>query len=137
MKQSQKSGNNNHIGAIGEKIANRYLQKKGFLLLDQNYLRKWGEIDLIFQKGAKIHFVEVKTVSHETKAALKTAVSYGTWRPEEQVTAQKIAKMNRAIESWLQETKHNFVEWQIDVVAIRTVPHEKFATVTYLPNVIM
>jgi Holliday junction resolvase-like predicted endonuclease len=80
--------------------------------------------------------VEVKTVSYETKSDLERAVSYGTWRPEENVHPSKIQKMNRAIESWLMEHKSSN-DWQIDVLAVRVVPREKYATVKYLPNIII
>jgi hypothetical protein len=33
--------------------------------------------------------------------------------------------------------KHFEYDWQIDVVAVRMVPREKYATVKYLPNVIL
>jgi len=139
MKQSDKQGKKNVVGAYGEQIAANYLKKLGFKVLDTNYLKKWGEIDIVTQEtngnNSKIHFVEVKTVSYETRRDLERAVSYGTWRPEENVHQAKIQRMNRAIESWLME-KDCDLEWQIDVVAVRIVPHEKYATVKYLPNVI-
>ncbi len=140
MKQSKKKGEKNEIGAYGETIAASWLQKKGFTLLDTNYLKKWGEIDIVAQETAKnthiIHFVEVKTVSHETKADLKQAVARGTWRPEENVHFKKIQRMNRAIESWLLENDCD-LDWQIDVVAIRVVVSEKYATIKDISNVIM
>ncbi|MEK7639223.1 MAG: YraN family protein [Patescibacteria group bacterium] len=139
MKQSEKQGKKNQIGAVGEKIAARYLKKKGFAILQENYLKKWGEIDIVARETAKskpiLHFVEVKTVSYETKADLKKSVSHGTWRPEENVHFKKIQRMNRAIESWVMENNYNG-EWQIDILAVRIVPREKYATAKYLPNVI-
>lgn len=135
MKQSNKRGDRNKIGAYGEEIAVSYLKKQGFLILDQNYLKKWGEIDIVARGTDMIHFVEVKTVSYETKTVLETAVLRGTWRPEENVHYHKIQRLNRAIESWIMEHNYNG-EWQIDVVAVRIVLHERHATVKYLPNVI-
>lgn len=137
MKQEEKQGQNNKTGAYGEQIAKKYLQKKGFSIVATNYLKKWGEIDIIAQKGGKMHFVEVKTVSYETKADLERAVSYGTWRPEENVTQKKVQKMNRAIESWLEEKNKTMITWQIDVAAVRIVPHEKYASIKYIENVIL
>ena len=83
MKQRLKQGEKNQIGAYGEQIAVNYLKKQGFIILDTNYLKKWGEIDVVARKTSIIHFVEVKTVSYETQHRLKAAVSHGTWRPEE------------------------------------------------------
>ncbi len=140
MKQTDKKGARNKVGAYGEEIAVSYLKKLGHTILGTNYLKKWGEIDVISRETKEnkhmIHFVEVKTVSYETKDDLERAVSYGTWRPEENVHPAKIQKMNRAIESWLMEHKSSN-NWQIDVLAVRVVPREKYATVKYLPNIII
>lgn len=127
---------NKIVGNYGELITANHLKRKGFTLLEMNYLRKWGEIDVIVQKDKKIHFVEVKTVSYETKADLERAVTHGTWRPEENVHAYKIKKLSRAIESWLAD--NNWVgDWQIDVAAVRIVPRETYATIKIIDNVIL
>jgi putative endonuclease len=133
--QSHKS-HNKKIGNIGEEIATRYLLKKGFTILERNYLRKWGEIDIVVQRHKVIHFVEVKTVSYETKQDLQYAVTHGTWRPEENVHRFKLKKLSRAIESWLVENATDY-QYQIDVVAVRYVPRETYATLKYIPNVII
>ena len=77
-----------------------------------------------------------KTVSYETKQDLISSVSRGTWRPEDNVHAHKLKKLSRAIESWLMEYKYEG-EWQIDVIAVKIVPRGKYATVKYIPNVIL
>lgn len=140
MKQELKKGERNKVGAYGEDIATKYLLRNGHSILDRNYLKKWGEIDIVSRETLgnryKMHFIEVKTVSYETKADLEKAVSYETWRPEENVHRHKIERLNRAIESWLSEKKFEG-EWQIDVAAVRIVPNEKFATIKWLLNVIL
>ena len=140
MKQELKKGEKNKVGAYGEDIAAKYLLRQGKTILDRNYLKKWGEIDIVSREtlgnSHKIHFIEVKTVSYETKKDLEKAVSYGTWRPEENVHRHKIERLNRAIESWLSEKQFDG-EWQIDVAAVRIVPNEKFATIKWLLNVIL
>lgn len=136
MKQGEKQGKNNKTGAIGELIAARYLEKLGFEIIERNFLQKWGEIDLVTRKTDQIHFVEVKTVSYETKSMLEQAVSHGTWRPEENVHRKKLERMFRAIDSW-QLLNKSELDWQIDVLAVRIVPREKYAMVKYLPNIIL
>ncbi len=135
MKQSDKQGKKNQTGAYGEEIAANYLKKYGFTILDLNYLKKWGEIDIVARGTKGVRFVEVKTVSYETKQDLQAAISRGTWRPEENVHYSKIQRLNRAIESWILE--HNYEGgWEIDVIAVRIVPRERYATVKYLPNIV-
>lgn len=128
--------NNKVVGNYGEQIAANYLKSKGFEILDTNYLKKWGEIDIVTRRTNKIHFVEVKTVSYETKELLGASVSRGTWRPEDNVHPQKIKKLSRAIESWIMEKNYQG-EWQIDVVAVKLILKEKYASVKYLPNIIL
>ena len=139
MKQSDKKGHRNQIGAYGEAIAAKYLARQGWTVLEQNYLRKWGELDLVAREmtaiGTLVHFVEVKTVSYETRAAFDQAVSHETWRPEEQVTARKLARMQRAIATWLADNQCDS-EWVIDVAAVRIVPRERHATIKFIPNVV-
>ncbi len=131
-----KKENNKKVGNYGEEIASLYLQKNGFEILNRNYLKKWGEIDIVARRTGKVHFVEVKTVSYETKNQLSASVSRGTWRPEDNVHAYKLKKLYRAIESWLMEYKYEG-DWQIDVMAVKVVTREKYATVKYIPNVIL
>lgn len=136
MKQNLKQGKKNEIGALGEQIAVNYLQKQGFTILDTNYQKKWGEIDIVARETNIVHFVEVKTVSYETKAVLSNAVAQETWSPEDNVHFKKIQRMNRTIESWLLENDCE-LDWQIDIAAVRIVPCEKYAAVKYIPNIIL
>lgn len=135
MKQDKKQGEKNQIGAYGEKIASKYLEKLGFTVMETNYLKKWGEIDIVARGTDKIRFIEVKTVSYETKQDLRTAISRGTWRPEENVHRAKMQRLHRAIESWITENRYQG-EWEVDVVSVRVVPRERYATVKYIQNVI-
>lgn len=136
MQQNQKKGKKNEIGAFGEQITVNHLKKQSFTILSTNYLKKWGEIDVVARDTAGIvHFVEVKTVSYETKVALEWAISHETWRPEEQVHAFKLKKLFRVIETWIMEHEYEG-EWVVDVAAVRVVPREKYATIKYIPNIV-
>ncbi len=126
----------NEIGRIGEDIAARWLISKDFEILERNYLKKWGEIDIVAREtGGKVHFIEVKSVSYETKADLDRSVSHETWRPEDNVHKHKQDRLSRAIQSWL--TEHSYTaDFQIDIVTVRMVPCEKIARVKYIDNVV-
>lgn len=140
MKQFEKKGKRNITGAYGEEIAQKHLIRQGFKIVSVNYLKKWGEIDIVARETTPVqeivHFIEVKTVSYETKQDLETAVARGTWRPEENVHETKLKRLNRAIESWLIEYEYEGA-WQVDIAAVRIVPREKYATIKYIDNVIL
>jgi len=38
------------IGNLGEDIGCKFLVKRGFLIKDRNYRKKWGELDIIAEK---------------------------------------------------------------------------------------
>ena len=124
------------IGNLGEQVAVDYLVSHGFSIIERNYWRKWGEIDIVAKKEGRVHFVEVKSVSHASLALLREAILRGTWRPEELVHERKLHQIHKALQTWLTET--SFVgEWQIDVMAVRLVPTATFATVKLIENVVM
>ena len=54
-------GGSSETGRTGEKLAARYLRKRGYRILARNYRTKSGEIDIIARDGAEVCFVEVKT----------------------------------------------------------------------------
>ena len=83
MKQADKKGQKNRVGSFGEDISAKYLKRLGHTVLDTNYLKKWGEIDIVSRETLEnkhiIHFVEVKTVSYETNRLLYLADTL-SWR---------------------------------------------------------
>jgi len=48
------------LGKKGEEIVAKKLASKGYTILHTNYTRKYGEIDVIAQKGTLLLFIEVK-----------------------------------------------------------------------------
>ena len=52
-----------YIGKLGEMLIVKHLRNKGYALVESNYRKGYGEIDLIMKKDGKIYFIEVKTVS--------------------------------------------------------------------------
>ncbi len=127
----------NEIGKLGEQMAAAWLESQDFRIIECNYNKKWGEIDIITREtSGKVHFVEVKTVSYETKSALDYSVSHETWRPEENVHRNKIDRFKRAIQTWIAENKYKG-EWQTDIITLRLVPREKIARIKLIDNVIL
>lgn len=102
-------------GNLGETIACQFLMNKGFRILERNYRKPWGEIDVIAEKAGIIRFVEVKAVTREKGAGFSRETSI--YRPEEQVHPKKLEKIARTAESYMIE-KSREEEYQIDVVAV-------------------
>lgn len=107
------------LGNIGEEVTANKLLKEGFTILDRNYLKKWGEIDIVARgTDGKIHFIEVKSVSRSTaQYKNKPGVTHETYRPEENVTREKLLKLERVIHTWILERRYEG-EWQIDVASV-------------------
>ena len=95
------------IGNIGEDISVKHLVKHSFDILDRNYRKKWGEIDIVAKKDGVLRFIEVKTVSYETS------------NPEENVHFWKQQRLARAIQTYLAEKEVSCeTEWQLDIMAV-------------------
>jgi len=118
------------FGDIGEKIAGEWLKNKGFSVLEKNYLKKWGEIDIVAKSGGVLRFIEVKTVKKDLLSTSKA----DEYRPEENVHPQKLKRLHRAIQSYLVE-KSEEGEWQLDVVAVYIDEFHKLAKVEMIENV--
>jgi putative endonuclease len=123
------------IGDIGERVACKYLELKGFRIVERNYLRKWGEIDIVAEKLGILRFVEVKTVSREM-GSRGTGESY--FRPEDNVHPAKIKRLHRAIQTYLIDNKiGEQKEWCLDVVCVYLNQTTRKAHVEMLENVIL
>jgi putative endonuclease len=122
------------LGDVGESIAAQYLQHKGYLVVERNYLRPWGEIDIVAKIGKKWVFVEVKTVSRENLGG----ISRGTFRPEDNVHAAKLRRLHRAIETYCMSKKvERDSEYQVDVMCVYLDTASKKARVDHIENVIL
>ncbi|MBI1999233.1 MAG: YraN family protein [Parcubacteria group bacterium] len=129
----------NKIGTLGENIACRYLENRGFDIIERNYRKPWGEIDIISVKNGFLHFIEVKTVTRVTS----NGTQRGEFRPEDAVHRWKQERMRRVIQSYLSDYKKRNVtrvtdqnsgeqNWQFDIVAIELNLEQKTSKVRFL-----
>ncbi len=72
------------LGKKGEDFASAYLSKHGYRLLERNFQKRYGELDIICVKDKTLIFVEVKT-----------RVGHAFGRPEESVTPRKLAEVKQ------------------------------------------
>lgn len=108
---------NKRTGALGEKIAAKFLENKGFTILARNYRKKYGEVDIIAQKEDSIHFVEVKSVLHVKADLGEFSRETDGYRPEELVHPLKLKKIIRVAEAYMAERLKS-LDCQIDVIAV-------------------
>lgn len=62
------------LGLEGERIAARFLERRGFRVLDSRFLARRGEVDLVCRRGDRVVLVEVKTRSSDRFGAPIEAV---------------------------------------------------------------
>lgn len=95
------------FGKRGEELAERFLKKKGYKIVERNYRCANGEVDLIALDRRVIVFVEVKT---------RAAHGYGS--PLEAVAFYKQRKMIAAAQYFLHEKKLHQRDARFDVIGI-------------------
>jgi putative endonuclease len=95
------------LGQEGERLAERYLQKKGYKLVERNYRCAVGELDLIVLDRRVVVFVEVKT-----------RTSHGFGSPLEAVEFRKQRKMIQTAQFFLSAKGLQQREARFDVIGI-------------------
>jgi len=127
----------NEIGAKGEEIATKWLGNKGFFVIDKNYKRKWGELDIIVQKDRIVHFVEVKTVSKKSYGG-RFEQEVNNYRPEDNMHPWKLQRLRRALQTYLLEKyKANEPKWQFDLICVFLDMDKRVAKVKFIENLIL
>jgi len=117
------------IGRIGEDLACEYLINNKYRVIERNYRRPWGEIDIIAKDPDKtIVFVEVKTLHESTTFGLK---------PEDQLTASKLKKLAKTASLYSganQDLINKDKGWRIDLIAI-TLNKTDAPTISHYKNI--
>ncbi len=116
--------NNLSIGRLGEEIAARYLLDRGFKIIERNFRRPWGELDIIAQaKDKTLVFVEVKTMKTDAGRSSADSIS-----PEDNMNKSKLRKTRKIAAMYANGHPESIDEsrgWRIDLIAITIkVPRE-------------
>jgi putative endonuclease len=99
--------NKQQKGRLGEDLAARFLEERGYRIVQRNYRFDRGEIDIVAQDGRELVFVEVKTRENE---------QFGS--PEESITPSKEEQLKKVAEGYVFEHNLENQPCRFDVVAI-------------------
>ncbi len=125
-----------NIGKLGEDIAVKYLENHGYSVLERNYRKPWGEIDIIASENIpKNQFLALKS-QELVFFEVKTQNQRFEWRPEENITRHKKHQLSRIIMTYLKEHKiPENQDWRIDVLAIKLDFETKNAEIEHIQNI--
>jgi len=124
------------LGDIGENIACDFLKGKGFEIIERNYLRKWGEIDIIAKKSGMIHFIEVKSARLSDWDGQVTHGTTTGYRPEDNMHPWKLKRLARTMQTYLLDKKLD-CDWQLDLITVKIDQQNRKARVEIIENLII
>ncbi len=123
------------LGDIGENVACEFLKRRGYEIVERNYLQKWGEIDIVARKMNIIHFVEVKSVSRVTPSLAGSHVT-DSYRPEDNMHSWKLKRLGKTIQTYLLHKKLDS-EWQLDLITVKLDQVNRKARVELIENIVI
>ena len=96
----------NELGKEGEKLAEEFLLKNGYQILEKNWRFKKAEVDIIAKKNEILAIIEVKT---------RSSNYFGN--PQDFVNQKKIKLLVEAIDQYV-ISKELDLEVRFDIIAI-------------------
>ena len=96
------------LGRWGERVAERYLQARGWSVLARNFRDGPRELDLVVCRDGVTVFVEVKTRTGSTADALRG------------ISRRKRGDLARAAARWIHENRGSKGPFRFDVVTVKS-----------------
>lgn len=97
----------NDFGALGERVAARWLERQGYTVLARRWRSGHRDIDVIAERDGVVAFVEVKT---------RAALEFGD--PVEAVHTQKQRSLVRSAREWMARHDGTRPEYRFDVIGV-------------------
>jgi putative endonuclease len=110
------------LGQHGERLAERFLRRRGLKIVARRFSTPLGELDLVMRDGETLVFVEVKTRRDRVHAD-----------PEDAVRRDKQRRMTRAARWLIHQRRWGDRPCRFDVVAV-TWPPEGEPQIEHFPN---
>jgi putative endonuclease len=115
----------NPTARLGEEIAAKYLTTKGFKVIERNFRKGYGEIDIICTFGKKVLvFVEVKT---------RKSINFGD--PLEAITYSKLKTLTKTAEFYKALHKNLPDQLRIDAVSVLLSIENKAEKIEHIENI--
>ena len=123
------------VGKFGEDLACEYLVKHCFTIVERNFRKPWGELDVIAMAPDKtLVIVEVKTMKESLDYAQDKSgnpatcsdrsVGIAGLNPEDNLTAAKLQKLQRTAILYANDNPQLINDergWRIDLIAITLI----------------
>lgn len=119
----KKKGATVPTGRLGESLAVEFLLGQCYIILEKNYRKPFGEVDIIARDRDILVFVEVKT---------RHSAMFGT--PFEAVDGRKQRQISRVAQEYLQTRGLIDTPARFDVIAVRLGRDNRAAAIDHLKN---
>ena len=115
------------FGNIGEEIASKILISNGYLVIERNFLRRVGEIDIIARYKKAIVFVEVKTRLSNDKSVL----------PEVNIDRNKLVRLQKIALFYLRDKKLTESDYHFDAVSVLISHDNEVVDIRHLESIFL
>lgn len=112
------------LGKYGEDLAASYLTKHGYRILERNFKKHYGELDIVALLGTVLVFIEVKA---------RRGRSFG--KPEEAVTPWKLREVTQTAQYYKMLHPELPESMRIDVIAIELSADNSIKYFNHIQNV--
>jgi putative endonuclease len=125
MKNEARRADRQALGAFGERVAAAHLEAKGYSILERNYRRREGEIDIVAVAGGCLVFVEVRTRRGQERGSAVESVS-----------PAKGTRLAALAEAYCQDRPDLPPDRRIDVVAVELSPAGRLLNIQHIENAV-
>ena len=114
---------NKETGELGEALAKKYLEKKGYKIVEQNYRTRYAEIDLVARHKDVLVIVEVRT---------KVGERWGS--PEDSLNRAKLQRVKKNATAYAARAKWNKL-YRVDAVCIVLGENQTVQRINHYENI--
>ncbi|RAR43319.1 YraN family protein [Paenibacillus sp. MDMC362] len=121
---SGKKDSRKQKGAAAEELAAAALIEKGYRVLDRNWRCRFGELDIVAERGETLVVIEVRSRSG--------TASFGT--PSESVNARKVMQVRNTAEQYVHQKRYYERPIRFDVISIILRPDLTPVSMDHIEN---